>query len=154
VRAHGLRHPHRAPGPGGRRRAGPRVAHRLAAARRGVGRRPRHGGACRVPPGHGRAVRHERTRDPRHQDPREQAVTEHAARQPYAPFRPRAARLVASTLAVLALVLAVLLAVVVPDSQAGILDRIGFVGFGALIAWFLYRQATVRAVPDEHGLTV
>jgi len=77
-----------------------------------------------------------------------------ARRRLHAPFRPRAARLVASVLAAVVLVLAVVLAVVVPTGQAGPLDRAGFVAFGALVSAFLYRQATVRAVPDEQGLTV
>lgn len=73
------------------------------------------------------------------------------------PFRPRAARVVSLVLAALVLALmvgiAVLLPRVAPDRQS-VLDLVGIVGFGALVAWFLWRQASVRAVPDDEGVTV
>ncbi len=73
------------------------------------------------------------------------------------PFRPRAARVVALVLAVMIMALmiaiAVLLPRVAPDRQSP-LDLVGIVGFGALVAWFLWRQASVRAVPDAEGVTV
>lgn len=73
------------------------------------------------------------------------------------PFRPRAARVVSLVLAVLVLAMAVTLAVLLADvatDGASIGDRIGIVAFGVLIAWFLARQAGVRADPDEEGVTV
>lgn len=72
-------------------------------------------------------------------------------------FRPRAARLVCLPLAALSLAMMVGLAVGFPaltGVRLGAGDRIGFVGLGVLIAWFLLREAGVRAVPDADGLTV
>ncbi|MBX9244579.1 PH domain-containing protein [Actinotalea ferrariae] len=73
------------------------------------------------------------------------------------PFRPRAARVVSLVLAVLVLAMmigiAVLLPRAAPDRQSPF-DLVGIVAFGALVAWFLWRQASVRAVPDEAGVTV
>lgn len=80
-----------------------------------------------------------------------------AVRELHAPFRPRLARVVAWPLAGAVLVFMVVLAVTLPVGVPGELalgDRAGIVGLGALIAWFLSRQATVRAVPDETGLVV
>lgn len=75
----------------------------------------------------------------------------------YAPFRPRAARLVATVLGVLALLGFGALAFVVPGAVGApmtVVDRVS-IGLVALaIAWFCYRQATVRAVPDADGLSV
>jgi hypothetical protein len=73
------------------------------------------------------------------------------------PFRPRLARWVAWSVAGAVLVFMVALAVVLPDVsgvEAGLGDRLGVAGFGLLVAWFLSRQAMVRAVPDADGLTV
>ena len=75
----------------------------------------------------------------------------------YRPFRPTAARWVAGVLAIVVLVFMVSLAVVLPaiaGAEVGVADRIGIAGFGLLVAWFLTRQAGVRADPDETGLTV
>lgn len=69
-----------------------------------------------------------------------------------APFRPRLARIVTLALVVVVLVLTAALIVALPE--AGPLDRAGFAVVGIFIAWFCWRQATVRAVPDEDGLTV
>ncbi|HQY32660.1 PH domain-containing protein [Actinotalea sp.] len=72
-------------------------------------------------------------------------------------FRPRAARVVSLVLAGAVLVLMVAIAVLLPWGSIGggsVLDRLGIVGFGVLVAWFLSRQASVRAVPDERGLVV
>jgi hypothetical protein len=69
-----------------------------------------------------------------------------------APFRPRLARLVTWVLVVVVLVLTAALILALPE--AGPLDRAGFALVGIGIAWFCWRQATVRAVPDEDGLTV
>jgi hypothetical protein len=50
-------------------------------------------------------------------------------------------------------VLAVLLPQVAPARDTWG-DRVGLVTFGLLVGWFSLRQAGVRAVPDESGLTV
>lgn len=73
------------------------------------------------------------------------------------PFRPRAARIVSTVLAIVVLAMMITLAVLLPQVAAGrqsVLDRAGIVAFGVLVAWFLMRQAGVRALPDEDGLTV
>ncbi len=75
----------------------------------------------------------------------------------YAPFRPRSARAVALALAVLTFVGLGALAVVLPSTAAittTVGDRLAIAGFAAAVGWFCYRQATVRAVPDEAGLGV
>ncbi len=73
------------------------------------------------------------------------------------PFRPRAARAVALVLGAVTLAVMVAIAVLLPraapDRQSA-LDLAGIVAFGALVAWFLWRQASVRAVPDAEGVTV
>ncbi|GEK20009.1 PH domain-containing protein [Cellulomonas xylanilytica] len=69
-----------------------------------------------------------------------------------APFRPRFARVVALGLAVL--VLAATAAIILAMSELSTGDRIGFVLVGGLIAWFLWRQASVAAVVRDDGLTV
>ncbi|HZI96854.1 MAG TPA: PH domain-containing protein [Actinomycetales bacterium] len=71
----------------------------------------------------------------------------------HAAFRPRRARRVAYPLAAGALVTMVAVAVVAPGGF-GVVDRLGFVVVGVAIAWFLHRQASVRAVPTESGLVV
>ncbi|WP_291889009.1 PH domain-containing protein [Cellulomonas sp.] len=70
----------------------------------------------------------------------------------HAPFRPRFARLVTLGLVAVVLVLTAALILALPNAEP--LDRAGFALVGLLIAWFCWRQATVRAVPDEDGLTV
>ncbi|WP_024288178.1 PH domain-containing protein [Cellulomonas sp. KRMCY2] len=75
----------------------------------------------------------------------------------YRPFRPRAARIVSIVLAIVVLAMMITLAAVLPQVAPGRqswLDRAGIVAFGALVAWFLMRQAGVRADPDREGLTV
>jgi hypothetical protein len=60
---------------------------------------------------------------------------------------------VAYPVAAMTLVVMVAVAVLLPgESQWG--DRAGFVLFGLAVAWFLHRQASVRAVPSETGLEV
>lgn len=75
---------------------------------------------------------------------------------PYAPFRPRFARVV--TLAIAALIAAgtVALVAVLPQfyTRLVVLDLVGIALVGAFGVWFCWRQATVVAVPDEHGLFV
>ena len=69
-----------------------------------------------------------------------------------APFRPRFARVVTIALAVL--VVGSTAAIILAMSVLSTGDRIGFVLVGALIVWFLWRQATVVARVDDDGLTV
>ena len=75
---------------------------------------------------------------------------------PYAPFRPRFARVV--TLAIAALIAAgtVALVAVLPQfyTRPVVLDLVGIALVGAFGVWFCWRQATVVAVPDEQGLFV
>ncbi len=71
---------------------------------------------------------------------------------PYRPFQPRLARLVAGAIAVLVLVLAVVFVVLVPGF--GALDRAGTLALGFGVAALCLRHATVRAVPDQTGLVV
>jgi len=71
----------------------------------------------------------------------------------HAPFRPRRGPLVARVTGVVALLGGLLLAVVVPG-QFIWWDRAAFFAVGLGIAVFMHRQATVRAVPSEHGLRV
>lgn len=72
------------------------------------------------------------------------------------PFRPRAARWVASVLFVLTVLalptLLVVMAVNELSMSAG--DAVGFTLTAVLLAWLCFRQAAVRAVPDQTGLTV
>ncbi|HEY3437558.1 MAG TPA: PH domain-containing protein [Actinotalea sp.] len=73
------------------------------------------------------------------------------------PFRPRAARVVGTALALavgvmVGLLVTLLPAAVTDRSTTG--DRVGIAVFGVGVAWFLLRHAAVRAVPDEVGLTV
>ena len=75
----------------------------------------------------------------------------------YRPFRPTAARWVAGVLAVVVLVFMATLALILPTiagDDVGAGDRVGIAGFGILVAWFLTRQAGVRADPDATGVTV
>lgn len=76
---------------------------------------------------------------------------------PYAPFRPRQARVVSIVLAVLSVLSLTVLSIVLPvvaGIATGPLDRVGIGALGLAIAWFCYRQASVRAVPDAEGLSV
>jgi hypothetical protein len=69
-----------------------------------------------------------------------------------APFRPRLARVVTLAVAVVVLALTAVLVLTMPGLAP--LDQTGFVLFGLLIAWFCWRQASVRAVPDTTGIVV
>ncbi|KSW18505.1 PH domain-containing protein [Cellulomonas sp. B6] len=69
-----------------------------------------------------------------------------------APFRPRLARVVTLAVAVVVLALTAVLVLTMPGLAP--LDQTGFVLFGLLIAWFCWRQASVRAVPDATGIVV
>ena len=73
------------------------------------------------------------------------------------PFRPRAARVVGTVLAGACFAGSVVLAILLPQAapvHQSWADRLAILAFGALVAWFLLRQAGVRADPDEDGLTV
>jgi hypothetical protein len=79
------------------------------------------------------------------------------ARELYAPFQPRRARVVALALAVLSVVALGALAAFLPMAtgvEVRLLDRLLIGVFGVALAWFCYRQASVRAVPDDEGLSV
>lgn len=75
---------------------------------------------------------------------------------PYAPFRPRFARVVTLAIAVLIAAGTVALVAVLPQfyTRSVVLDLVGIALVGAFGVWFCWRQATVVAVPDEHGLFV
>ena len=68
-------------------------------------------------------------------------------------FAPRRTRVVALGLAAAVTLLLVLLALFVPGRYEW-WDRAGFVVVAVLIDLFLWRQASVRAVPSERGLHV
>ncbi|HLT84502.1 MAG TPA: PH domain-containing protein [Phototrophicaceae bacterium] len=72
------------------------------------------------------------------------------------PFRPRAARWVASVLCVLCVLAPPALFVVMAAADLGMSlpDRYGAILIAAVLAWLCYRQARVRATPDDAGLTV
>lgn len=74
----------------------------------------------------------------------------------YVPFRPRRARVVALVLAVLSIAGLGSLAAFLPAAgiEARPADRLLIAAFGLALAWFCYRQASVRAVPDREGLFV
>jgi DNA-binding transcriptional regulator of glucitol operon len=75
----------------------------------------------------------------------------------YAPFRPRAARVVSAVLAVLTLAGAAAVAVLMPRLENvafTLADQVGTVGVALLICWFCYRQYSVSAVADDAGVTV
>lgn len=78
---------------------------------------------------------------------------EAARRALYAPFRPRLARVVALALAVVVAVLTPVLVLTVPGDY-GLPDLVGFAVVGAAIVWFCWRQAGVRALVDERGVSV
>ena len=73
------------------------------------------------------------------------------------PVRPRYARIVGAVLAVLTFLGAVAIMVLVPlvaGVPLGPVDYLGTAALAVLICWFLYRQASVVAVPGDGGLTV
>ncbi|WP_377642885.1 PH domain-containing protein [Oryzobacter terrae] len=78
-----------------------------------------------------------------------------APHAPDAPFRPRRGRVMPLVMAVVALTVCVVSAVLLGRGREwGPADQVALVGFGAAIAAFLLRYATIRAVPDADGLTV
>ena len=82
-----------------------------------------------------------------------------ATPDPYDVFRPRRGRRVASTMAVLSLLIFAGGAISLPgvDPLFGgwdVPDRLLLVGCGAAISAFLWRYATIRAVPSTQGLVI
>ncbi|NYJ74488.1 PH domain-containing protein [Allobranchiibius huperziae] len=77
--------------------------------------------------------------------------------EPYAVFRPRRSRVVATAAAVACVIAFAIVGLTVPrggvTGWAGI-DSVMLTLFGVLIAAFLMRYALVRAVPTERGLQV
>ena len=71
----------------------------------------------------------------------------------YAPFRPRMARTVSLVLAV-AMAVGTLALVIPLWGYFGTGSAIGVLLLGFAIAWFCWRQASVRADVDERGITV
>jgi hypothetical protein len=71
----------------------------------------------------------------------------------YAPFRPRAARLVSLAFAVAVAVGTAALLLALTDFFSPF-DMVGVALFGGGIAWFCWREASVRADVDEHGIVV
>jgi hypothetical protein len=72
-------------------------------------------------------------------------------------FRPRLARYVSLVLGAASVVTLGALAVTLPGTGPGAAqapDRLGIVLFAVAVGWFLYRQATVRAVADGAGVAV
>lgn len=74
------------------------------------------------------------------------------AADPFRPFRSRRGRVVATTLAVVSLVIFGGLAVFLPGSTPT--DSTLIVVLGVAIAFVCYRYATISAVPDRGGLVV
>lgn len=72
------------------------------------------------------------------------------------PLRPHLARVVSVGLGVLVVLGAVGLVVGLPaiGQPLTVGDHVGIVVLTLVICWFLYRQATVAALPDAEGLTV
>jgi hypothetical protein len=68
------------------------------------------------------------------------------------PFRPRRARVVAVTVAVVSVVLFGGLAIVLPS--AGAPDRLAIAAFGLALAWFMWRYASLSLLPSPSGLVV
>jgi hypothetical protein len=71
----------------------------------------------------------------------------------YAPFRPRAARIVSIVFAVAVAVGTAALLLALRDFFSP-LDMVGVGLFGGAIAWFCWREASVRADVDEAGVVV
>jgi Bacterial PH domain len=82
-----------------------------------------------------------------------------AQSNPYAVFRPRRGRRVAVTMAVLSLLIFAGGALSLPASDGlsdgwGIVDRLLLASWGAAISAFLWRFASIRAVPSTQGLVI
>lgn len=80
-------------------------------------------------------------------------------RDPYAVIRPRRGRVVALVAAAVVLVGFTFAALVIPGQEAQkdgwtIADRLMLFGLGLAIALFLWRLATIHAIPSREGLVV
>lgn len=75
-----------------------------------------------------------------------------AVGDPLRAFRPRRARLVATTVAVVSVLLFGGIGLLVP--AAGAPDRVAIAAFGVAIAWFMWRYASLSARPSTRGLRV
>lgn len=75
---------------------------------------------------------------------------------PFAPFIPRRGRAVAYGAGVACLLLFTVIALLMPGGPNGYgpADRALLIGCGLLIAGLMARYASIRAVPDEEGITV
>ena len=74
---------------------------------------------------------------------------------PDAPFRPRRGRVLPLVMAGIAVVVCTVVAIGMGASGAWrVGDQLALVGLGLALAAFLGRYASIRAVPDEAGLTV
>jgi hypothetical protein len=71
----------------------------------------------------------------------------------HAPLRPKRSRAIAIGVAVFELLMFAVLIVAVGDGLGGV-DRLGFVFLAVALAWFLWRLASVAAIPGEAGLVV
>lgn len=77
------------------------------------------------------------------------------ARASDAPFRPRRGRVMPLVMATVALLVCAGVAVGMGASGSWTVgDQLTLVAFGAALAAFLWRYASIRAVPDAEGLTV
>ena len=75
--------------------------------------------------------------------------------EPDAPFRPRRGRVLPLVMAGIAVVVCTVVAIGMGVSGAWrVGDQLALVGLGLALAAFLGRYASIRAVPDEAGLTV
>jgi membrane protein implicated in regulation of membrane protease activity len=76
----------------------------------------------------------------------------------FAPFHPRRGRTVALSAAVVSLVVFSVIAVFLPGpAEAGnwqVGDRVFFAGLGVVMAYLLWRYASIRATPTRETLTV
>lgn len=75
----------------------------------------------------------------------------------YRPFRPRRGRVVPLVVGVVSLVVFTVVALTITGSGPGgwqPVDRIMLIAFGALVAFIMWRYASVRAVPSPEGLMV
>ncbi|WP_240322767.1 PH domain-containing protein [Austwickia chelonae] len=78
---------------------------------------------------------------------------------PYAVMRPRRGAAVAVVLTVLVFIAFTYAAITVPGREGqkadwGILDRVMIFVSGAAIAWFIWRFASIKAVPSPQGIVV
>jgi hypothetical protein len=72
-------------------------------------------------------------------------------------WRPRKARVVSLAVAATVMAVVIVVAAILPSGGARpwpLLDRLGLVAIGALVAGFLWRQSAVHITADERGLRV